>query len=334
VNRLCKSARSAIYPASIAEEVSQERLRKFFEPVEGGGYRIAKWLRDCCLFSRHDVTRAPPFAKVDLVSCRNVLIYFDAELQKVVLPIFHYALNPDGILLLGKSESVGTFTELFSLIGKTDKLYTRKQVSRPLRIQLPMSRYAAEKLDVGHKSTDPMPGRIDVKRELERLALSEYAPPAVVVNSSFEIVQSQGNTSPFLGLSPGQPTFSLLRMAHPELISDLRAAVLEARKKDGPFKKEGLSIRDNGKLRTLNVRVVPIPIGIQSKERYYTIFFEEITSPKRGGAGARETGSKTSSRTLSRDEIATKEKHHLEIQKKLTANQEYQQSLIEEYETS
>ncbi|MGK5084367.1 CheR family methyltransferase [Bdellovibrionota bacterium FG-1] len=332
-----QKARTAIYPESISEEVSKERLKKFFDKVDGGGYRIAKWLRDSCLFSRHDVTRDPPFAKVDLISCRNVLIYFDSELQKIVLPIFHYALNPNGILLLGKSESVGGFSDLFSLTDTTNKIYSKTHITTPLKIQFPLSRYSVERLTPGQKASESTPRGIDVKRELERITVAEYAPPAVVINDVFEIVQSQGDTAPFLRLSPGHPSFNLLRMAHPELIADLRAAIQAARKTDGRLVKEGLCFRDGGKLRTLTIKVVPIPSP--SKEPYFTVFFEEA---KDQDGRKTETRSKTrkaraeTTKESKRNQYlrAVTDRHHLEVQKKLSANQEYQQSLIEEYETA
>ena len=173
-----QKARAGIYPESISETVSKERLRRFFEKVEGGGYRIAKFVRDTCLFSKHDVTRDPPFAKVDLISCRNLLIYFNSELQQVVLPIFHYGLNPDGILLVGKSESVGGFTSLFSLTDKTNKIYSKNNITTPLKIRIPLNRYSVDRLKTRLiLAPEPMSGRLDLLRESERIALSEYAPP-------------------------------------------------------------------------------------------------------------------------------------------------------------
>ena len=135
-----QKARAAVYPDSIAKDVSKERLKRFFERVEGGGYRIAKWIRETCLFSRHDLTADPPFAKIDLISCRNVLIYFASELQKRVVPILHYALNPGGILWLGRTETITEFSSLFALQDRTNKFYFKKNVTAPLKLQFPASR--------------------------------------------------------------------------------------------------------------------------------------------------------------------------------------------------
>jgi two-component system, chemotaxis family, CheB/CheR fusion protein len=316
-----QKARAAIYPESIATEISKERLAQFFEKVDSG-YRIVKWLRDTVLFSRHDVTRDPPFAKVDLISCRNVLIYFDSELHKRVLPVFHYALNPGGILLLGKSESIGNYSKIFSLADKSNKLYLKKNVTTPLKIQFPVGRYSVDRLGTGAKSANALPGRIDVQREAERIALSQYAPPSVVINGSMEITQSRGRTAPFLELSPGHASLNLLRMAHPELISDLRAAIQAARKKDAPVLRENICIHEGGVARKFAIRVVPISVPAPSSERYFTIFFEDAVTQSPGP------------NRPSRDTRNFEAKTHAEMQKKISANQEYLQALIEEYETT
>ena len=135
-----QKARAAVYPETITKDVSRARLRRFFEKTEGG-YRIAKWVRDTCLFSRQDVTADPPFAKVDLVSCRNVLIYFTSDLQKRVVPILHYALNPGGILWLGRAETITSFSNLFALEDKVNKFYSKKTITTPLHFEFPTARY-------------------------------------------------------------------------------------------------------------------------------------------------------------------------------------------------
>jgi two-component system CheB/CheR fusion protein len=311
-----QKARAAIYPDSITSEISSERLKKFFEKVPSGGYRIAKWLREMCLFSKHDVTRDPPFGKVDMISCRNVLIYFDLSLHKFVFPIFHYSLNPGGILLLGKSESVGGFSTLFSVADKTTKAYFKKNIKAPLRVKFPTGPYSVENLPAAKNRTQLVPSRFDLQHESERLALLEYAPPSVLVNNALEIVQSRGRTAPYLELAPGQPSLNLFKMAHPELIADLRAAVTAAKKQNATVTKSGLRFRDSGKMKSLSLKVIPILASANSKERYFNIFFEE----------AKDQAVPLKS--------SKKNKHHQELQQKLVDNEEYQQSLVEEYETA
>ncbi len=324
-----QKARRAVYPESIKQDVSNERLRRFFEPVEGGGYRIVKWLRDTCLFSRHDVTIDPPFAKVDLISCRNLLIYFDVELQKRVFPIFHYALNSNGILLLGKSESVGSFAPIFAFADKVNKIYQKKTLGAPLRVQFPVSRYVIERIENNLKPVEPNIGRLDIQKEADRIALAEYAPPSAVVNDSLEIVLTRGKTAPFLELSIGStPGLNLLKMAHPQLVVDLRLAIQSALKKNETICKQHLTIKDGDRIRTLNIKVVPLATPFQSKPRFFTIFFEETQGHD---SHSRKEASATSSGRSSRSQI---NRHQTELQKKLLANQEYQQTLIEEHETT
>ena len=165
--RAIQKARSGEYPDTISDDVSRERLSRYFIKMEGGGYKIAKAIRDVCLFSRHDITADPPFSKLDLVSCRNVLIYFTATLQKHVIPIFHYALAPHGFLWLGKSETIGGSSDLFSLLDKVNKIYARKDAPVALNLRFPSSTYVHEK-----KESAPVPktfktGTLDVQKITE-----------------------------------------------------------------------------------------------------------------------------------------------------------------------
>ena len=164
-------ARSAIYPESIVRDVSKARLSRYFEKLEGGGYRIAKWVRDTCLFSRHDITSDPPFAKIDMISCRNVLIYFTSELQKRVVPILHYALNPGGILWLGRSETISGFGNLFALEDKTNKFYSKKTVASSARFYFPGRRRLPDMLEV-RKAATLVVTLTEVQVEADRLRSS------------------------------------------------------------------------------------------------------------------------------------------------------------------
>ncbi|MBK9038522.1 MAG: hypothetical protein IPL83_05050 [Bdellovibrionales bacterium] len=273
--QILHKARLGVYPESISEDVSRERLETFFERVEGGGYKIAKSVRDICLFSRHDVTRDPPFAKVDMISCRNVLIYFATELQKTVLPIFHYALNPSGILLLGRSESTGGFSELFMATDKTNKIYQKRNIAKTLKLSMSLLRpRSAEQFEPAICRIEPGSARVDLQRESDRIALIKYAPPSVVISEALEIIQSRGRTAPFLELSPGHASLNLLRMAHPELSAKLKNAIQRSRTKNGPVTQTDLQIHDEGSIRTLSIHVVPIPALPVVKERFFTIFLK------------------------------------------------------------
>jgi two-component system CheB/CheR fusion protein len=249
-----QKARAALYPESIAKDVSKARLNRFFERVEGG-YRIAKWVRDTCLFSRHDITADPPFAKIDLISCRNVLIYFTPELQKRVVPVLHYALNPGGILWLGHSETISAFGNLFATVDRTNKFYSKKTVSIPSKIQFPIARPLRP---VTRKNDNQTLTLRDVQAEADRVAVQEYAPPGVVINDSAEIVQVRGWPAPYLELAPGQASLNLFKLAHPNFLSDLRYLINSASKENAPARRDGLTLKKNGQRRDFGIRVVPL----------------------------------------------------------------------------
>ena len=223
-----QKARSGLY-GEIIPGVSKTRLEKYFEKVSGG-YRIKKMVRDSCVFSIHDVTRDPPFAKVDLISCRNLQIYFDDELQKRVLPVFHYALNPGGMLFLGKAENIGGFATIFLTIDKIHKIYLRKDVKTPIQAYVPSLRTSPEAHALtANRPSEGVPVQPDMQKELERIALKDYAPPSIVINEFMDILQVRGRTAPFLELAAGQPSLNLRKMARPELLADIRKLVQAAR---------------------------------------------------------------------------------------------------------
>ena len=202
-------ARAGVYPESIESEVGPERLETFFVK-QGDTYRIEKSVRDLCVFARQNITVDPPFSRVDLVSCRNVLIYMSHELQERLLPIFHFALNRDGYLILGAAETVGTHVDLFQVVSPAHKIYKRRDSSH--RAQLTFM--ANEWLPGMAVRSDGKPGLPpDFQREADRVTLSHYAPPSVLVDEEFEVQQFRGRSAPFLEAPSGQPTTNLLRMA-------------------------------------------------------------------------------------------------------------------------
>jgi len=269
-----EKARAGVYPASIAADVSSERLRRFFTKAEGG-YRISKEVRDRCVFARQDVTRDPPFSKLDLVVCRNLLIYLNQATQRKVLGIFHYALRPHGVLMLGGSESVGSRAELFAIFAKKFQLYRKRgdgdrpevesaPVSLPRAVAVPIKRSSPKRPD------GPSPW--DVQTDANRFLLDRYAPPAVIVDEDLRIVRSRGGTSPFLELPSGEVTVDILKMVRPELGYSLRAALREARARGRLAVKKGLRFKLEGRARVVDLQVVPLGGG---EARQLMILFEE-----------------------------------------------------------
>ncbi len=275
-----QKARLGEYPESISKNVSPERLSRYFVKLDTGGYRISKAVRDLCLFSRHDITRDPPFAKIDLISCRNLLIYFSASLQKRVIPIFHYALSPGGVLWLGKSETIGESTGLFTLLDRTGKIYSKIHTGAQPGLRFPASTYVAETRESPRRATDFRKPVSDLQQDTERAIQAEY--PGVLINSDLEVLQFRGRTVPFLEPAPGPPGNQLMKMARPELHSDLRLAIQSAKDLGAPVKRSGLSLREHegkkgGQIRTFNLKVIPIKSTSASEKPHYLLLFEDAS---------------------------------------------------------
>ena len=317
-----QKARSGIYPDGITKDVSKARLNRFFEKTERGDYRIAKWIRDTCLFSKHDLAADPPFAKIDLISCRNVLIYFTTELQKRVVPILHYALNPGGILWLGHSETLGVVSGHFAIEDRTNKFYSKKAIATPLKLHFPVAQHMPELWS--RKPLNSTATQQDVRAEADRIAVQQYVPGGVVVNDTAEIVQVRGRPAPYVELAPGQANLNLFKLAHPAIVSDLRFLMNSARQQNVTASRDGLSLTKNGRQHNFGIRVVPFRPTSQSKEQHFSIFFEDVPGstepepPPKVGRGRR----------------LKKGKRRVEKPERIQEVESYQRELIEEYETT
>lgn len=270
-----RKARLGEYSSDIEHSVSKDRLRKFFEKTEKG-YQVNQTLRDMCLFTKHDVSVDPPFSKLDLVSCRNVLIYFATDLQKRVIPLFHYALNPNGFLFLGGSESLGSYSKLFTRADKASKLYLKKDVPTPALHQALLA-IGDKAVRIPRLPFAKMARASNNQRYADKIAISMYAPPSVTVSSDLEILQFQGRTAPYLEPNTGPPTNNLFKMVRPELLHNLRSAVHSSIKKNGAVRLANLSVEFEGDRKYLNIEVVPANPAAPPKLRNYVIFFEDET---------------------------------------------------------
>ncbi len=270
-----EKARAGSYPDSIALDVSPERLRQFFVKVEGG-YQINKAIRDLCVFAKQNVTQDPPFSRIDLISCRNVLIYLGPALQKKVVPIFHYALNPGGFLMLGSSETIGGFPELFAQADTKNRIYSKKVTRTRLDYGFGAAQQLAEKAAVSRMHGVERGSAFDVRKAADSILLDQYAPAGVLINDELEILQFRGHTGYFLEPPPGEATHNLLKMAREGLLLDLHAAIYEARKKNTTVTKAGLRVKSNGEYKDVNLKVTPIKAS--PAERYFLVLFEE-TAP-------------------------------------------------------
>lgn len=312
-------AREGIYPEGIAGDVSARRLKRFFTRT-ASGYRVNKSVRDMCVFAVQNVVKDPPFSRLDLVCCRNLLIYLESVLQKRALQIFHFALKPSGYLLLGSSETTGSYAELFSLIDKKNKIYSKK--SLPARIP----HEVAAVTDIGYADvtakteTSGTAPAFDIQHESERVLLAEYGPPGVVINEAMEVQHFRGQTGPYLAPTPGAASLNLLKLAHSELTMPLRSLIHLAIKSKGPVRKDGVQLGANGSGRVIDIQVLPLR-DPSSGERYFLVLFEPA-SPRVPASGKR--GRKPS-----------KEDPRVEdLRRELRTTREYMQAIIEDQEAT
>jgi two-component system, chemotaxis family, CheB/CheR fusion protein len=327
-----QTARSGIYKDTIAREVSEVRLRRFFHKVTGGGYQVSKSIRDMCVFARQNVFSDPPFSRMDLISCRNVLIYLSPVLQKKIIPIFHYALKTAGFLLVGSTEGLlGEGAEIFTLVDRKSKIYQKKPVPSPVTFglsvtQTPAPRDPQKTGRPAHEEEQPKTP-VDVQREADRLLLSRYVPSAVVVNDALEILQTRGRTGRFLELPTGKASLNLLRMVRPGLLHELRGLIDKARKTGVPASKAGLALEDSGASRIVNMEVVPFHTPARD-ERHLLVLFEE---------GPQEIPTQEPKRLPKRsakESSDLKDMQIAQLKQELAGTKEYLQSIIEGQEAS
>lgn len=319
-------ARTGIYKESIATDVSLARLRRFFSKVDRG-YQISKVVRDLCVFATQNVFNDPPFSHMDLVSCRNVLIYMSPVLQKRVVPVFHYALKPTGFLMVGNTEGiVGAGADLFDPADKRHKIYRKKLVSSPVAFGIPREHFEHHLPSLPNhimQPGEPEPARtpIELQREADRLLLNRYVPAAVVVNDHFEIVQIRGRANRYLELPSGKATLNLLKMAKSGLLFELQTALEQARSSAAVVRKENVQFEVNGGFQNVTIEVMPFQAPLQSQQTFVVTFEEASGAPKP------EVPRKPESADAKDRQIA-------QLKQELAATKEYLQSIIEALEAS
>ncbi len=329
-----EKSRLGIYPKSIARDVSAERLQRFFAEVDGG-YRVTKAIRDLCIFARHNALSDPPFSRMDLISCRNVMIYMEPALQRRLLPILHYALRPNGFLFIGPSETIGSHHELFEPEDAKSRIYAKKPITLRIDQRFPVTSHdpnLPERPPHAWRETRRDPQQ-DLQREAERVLLTRYVPAGVLVNAEFEVLQFRGETGLYLAPAPGKPSLNVLKMAREGLLVSLRALLQRARKEDAAVSEPSARVKSNGGY--LDTAVSVLPVGRSAAaERCYWILFEpprtSATGARRRGAGAR----KTPGRAAERHDAQEMEQQITRLTQELGATREYLQSVIEQQEAA
>jgi two-component system CheB/CheR fusion protein len=266
-------ARTGIYRATDLEGLSSSRVQQFFTKLDGS-YQVNKVIRDMCVFAHHNLLKDPPFSKIDLVSCRNVLIYLEPVLQKRALQTFHYALNEQGFLMLGKSENIGNNTDLFSAYNSHEKIFSRKgERGRFMAVTSPGSEQHLKDIDKGIQIQNI--GQ-DIFKIAGDIILSKYAPSSVLANERFDIIQFYGKTDTWLTMSAGRASFNLLKMAREGLAFELRSLLYLAKKKNETARKENVLFNLNGSHEYVNIEVV---VFTSASEPHYLVLFQKACDP-------------------------------------------------------
>jgi two-component system CheB/CheR fusion protein len=313
-------ARSGVYLDNIEIDVSPERLRRFFNRQEGH-YQISKAIRELCVFSRHNLVSDPPFGHINLISCRNVMIYMDTALQRRVLPVVHYALNPDGFLFLGSSESIGSFGDLFETIDSRHRIFGKKPANiGPLEFA-PHVPLEGRGLRTGREEGTGLWSALDVQREADRILLARYAPVGVVVDEGMTVLQFRGRTAPYLEPAPGMATLDLFRMLRDGLLAEVRAAINQTKIENAAVIRERVRLIEGDHSRLVKIEILPFkvpPTGV----RFFLVLFQDQPSELPPAAPA-----PSATPTEAEQQV-------VQLQQEIGALREYLQSVIEEQEST
>jgi len=339
-SRAIATARVGLYPVSIAADISPERLARFFaaEP-DGSAYRIHKSLRDMLVFSEQDVIKDPPFSKVDLISCRNLLIYMGSDLQKKLMPLFHYALNPGGFLFLGTSETVGEFGDLFAPLDHKSKLYQRKEDFRGAW-RAAIGRFFPHKASIDKAVPQPAgtttgPVRLPLRELTEQALLTQVAPAAALVNGQGDILYLHGHTGSYLEPAPGEAGINnILKMAREGLRRDLTRALRKVVAEQQIVRRPGLRVKTNGDFTPVNLTVRPVVASHAAGPEVplYLVILEEapppslLSSDQSSASSDRPLDTDTSIAAFKRDSRAKEESLQTANEELETSNEELESS--------
>jgi chemotaxis methyl-accepting protein methylase len=337
-------ARQGSFPANIAADVSQERLDRFFVKSENG-YQVAKEIRETIIFATQNVIMDPPFTKLDIISCRNLLIYLTPEAQRKLMPLFHYSLNPGGFLFLGSSETVGASTGLFFPLSGKSRLYRRNESALGVQpVEFPSS-FIPAPLSVPEERV--VPGAIvNLQVLADRILLQYSSPPAVLVNSEGDILYINGRTGKFLEPAAGKANWNIFAMAREGLRYELAKAFQRAVRQKDPVTLKGLKIGTNRDKETVNVTIRLIEEPEALRGSFMIVFTDEASLPetktkgrsRAGSAGQRELENelKLVREDLqgTREEMQTSQEELKSTNEELQSSNEELQSTNEELTTS
>ncbi len=314
--------RRGVYPKSIATDVAPARLTRFFTE-EGNNYKIKNSIRECIVFAKHNLIKDSPFFKLDLVCCRNVLIYLDSSVQKRLIPMFHHTLNPGGVLFLGESESIGTFADLFAPVDARHKIFRRKTLETAYEPALADLGYHPP-LDVTRERLRAAPPAHDAAEVAERVILRDYSLPCVLVDENFNIVYFNGDTSKYLNQPSGKPTSNIIQMARPEIHFKLNLLLKRAFHEKHIAMEKDVQIRVNDHYLDTDIVVRPVAEAGAGDNLMLVVFKSRPKEKEPGELAPVPPG-------LPEQE---KDGRVHELEQELQSTREYLQTTIEELETS
>lgn len=325
-NRAINKAREGVYPCSIKSDLGEDRVNRFFIK-EGDFYRIRKEIRDCVVFSVQNIIKDPPFSRLSLLCCRNLMIYLNADAQKKLLPLFHYTLNPGGVLMLGSSETIGGATDLFQTINKKWRIFKRQEVPKAIRqiVNFPTGPLAMEHprdSSVVNFQNKPF----DASYLTQKVVLELFGPTAVLTNSNGDIINIQGRTGKYLETPSGPITNNILDMAREGLRIELSAALRAARSSAVNVTKNRLSVKTNGDYQLIDLHVCPLKKPDELAGRFLVVFkdIESESLDETGNLAGKDDSPLASTRIaeLERELQTTRESHQTTIEELESSNEE------------
>lgn len=319
-------ARRGSYTKGELVGVSPQRLLQHFIKANGA-YQIRKDIRDMCVFSVHNLLKDPPFSRIDIVSCCNVLIYMDTTLQHRILSAFHYSLSGDGVLILGKSESVGVTPRLFTQVEKKSKVFTKKaglkNIVPPVTPRSEPATSVPRTPPIREKTL--LAPKIGIQDEADAILVGRFAPASVLVNAEYEILQFRGDTAPYLKLPTGKATFNLLKIAREALVSELRGAILMAKRTGISVKKE---VAQSSETDEHDFIIEAIPLKKTSSQSHFLVVFHTVP----GTTDPAETPARKAASSVR--PLKTESRRNLQLKRELAHTRENERSLAEEQDAA
>lgn len=327
--RALASARAARFANTISEAMSAERLARWFVK-EGNTYCLVKELREMCIFSQHSIIKDPPFSRLDLISCRNLLIYLDADLQGRVIPLFHFALKPDGTLFLGNSENVSRHIDLFAPIDSRSRIFRRRETGTRILPDFPFVTPNRQIGAAGRTEERARPNGMALTRRAERLA-ERYAPAYVITDAAYNVLHFSGRTGRYIDPAGGAASLNLLQLAHPDLRLDLRSALVKAEETAQTVQVDGLQVGQNGSRLAVDLVVEPMRDDPNARG-YFVLFKDGFVSAAERADGADAAAGLEHTRRLEAELGVTRERLQATIEELESTNEELKSS-NEEYQS-